>query len=72
MIKLNKKLSNISAYLQTLTTPEFSAEVEKAVQENNKKSLISTCKQAKIPELYIAPIVSIILSVSPMKWPEET
>ncbi len=72
MINLNKKLSNISVYLQTLTKPEFSVKVEKAVQENDKKSLVSVCKQAKIPGIYITSIVSVIMSVSPMKWPEET
>lgn len=71
MISLNKKISNISTHLQTLTKPEFSAQVEKAVQENDKKSLVAICKQAKIPGMYIGSMVSIILSVSPMKWPEE-
>ncbi len=72
MIGINKKLSNISTHLQTLTQPEFSSQVEKAVQENDKKSLVDICKRAKIPGMYIGSIVSVILSVSPAKWPEET
>jgi len=72
LASFDKKISEISVSLQRLNEPEFSEEVKKAVEKNDKKNLISICKKAKIPGQYIGTIVSVIMSVSPEKWPAES
>jgi hypothetical protein len=67
---INQKISDISKYLQTLTSEEYSTQVEKAVDEQDRNALLKICKQAKIPNLYIPSILSTIMSVSPQKWPD--
>jgi len=70
MKTLNERLVDVSRYLQSLAAPEFSTEINKAVERNDKKSLIKVCRKAKIPQHYTGVIVSTILSVSPdQKWP---
>jgi hypothetical protein len=69
MKTLNEKIVEVSIHLQSLATPEFSAAVQQAVEKNDKTSLISVCRKAKIPQSYIGTVVSTILSVSPSKWP---
>lgn len=70
MNKVNNRILNISSHLQTLTKPEFSKEVEEAVGKNDKARLVKICQKAKIPSDYIGSVVSVALSVSPMKWPD--
>ena len=71
MVSVNKKISKISMYLQTLTAEKYSSQVEEAVDKQDKKALTKVCKEAKIPQLYIPSITAVIMSVGPQKWPEE-
>jgi hypothetical protein len=71
MRSINEKISDISMYLQTLTTKKYSSQVQEAVEKQDKSTLAKICKQAKIPTLYITSVVSLIMSVSPQKWPDE-
>ena len=68
---LNKKISNMSSHLQSLATNEFYPEVQEAVEKKDKNLLIKICQKAKIPQIDINPIVSLLLSISNLvKWPE--
>jgi hypothetical protein len=70
MKTLRERISDISFYLQSLATPEFSSRVQDAVERKNKNTLVKLCKQAKIPGSYTGIVVSVLLSVSPQqKWP---
>jgi hypothetical protein len=70
MKTFNERIADISFYLQSLTTPEFSSQVQDAVERKDKQSLIETCKKAKIPGTYLSTVVSVLLSVGPeQKWP---
>ncbi len=71
MINLNTKISGVASSLQTLSKPEFSSEIQAAVNKNDKNSLVKVCRKAKIPSAHISSVVSVIMSVSPQKWPEE-
>ncbi len=71
MIGLNTKISAVASSLQTLNKPEFSNEIQEAVNKNDKNLLIKTCEKANIPKACIASVVSVIMSVTPQKWPEE-
>jgi hypothetical protein len=70
MKTLNERIADISFYLQSLVAPEFSSEVQDAVERKDKNSLIRVCKKAKIPAVYLGTVVSVLLSVRPdQKWP---
>jgi hypothetical protein len=70
MKALNERIVDVSYHLQSLTAPEFSTQVQDAVQRKDKNLLIKLCKKAKIPAVYIGTVVSVVLSVSPdQKWP---
>lgn len=70
MRTLNKRIADVSYHLQSLTAPEFSSQVQDAVQRKDKNSLIQVCKKAKIPVAYLGTVVSVLLSVDPeQKWP---
>jgi hypothetical protein len=69
MKKLNERIKDVSFHLQTLTAPEFSSEVQQAVEKNDKTSLVKVCRKAKIPQRYIGTVASIIFSIEPQKWP---
>jgi hypothetical protein len=71
MVNVNQKIANISKHLQTLTTAEYSPQVQEAVDKQDKNALATVCKKAKIPSLYVPSIVSVIMSVSPNKWPDD-
>jgi hypothetical protein len=71
MKNMNEKISSISKYLQTLTTKKYSSQVQEAVDKQDKNALAKVCKDASIPSLYIPSVVSVIMSVSPQKWPDE-
>ena len=70
MNNINTKLSDISMHLQTLTSPKYSKQVEQAVEKKDKNSLVKICNKAKIPAVYIGTVVSVVMAVSPMKWPD--
>jgi hypothetical protein len=70
MKTLNQRIADVSYHLQSLTTPEFSTQIQDAVQRKDKNLLIKLCKKAKIPAVYVGTVVSVVLSVSPdQKWP---
>lgn len=70
MKNLSNRLAALSMHLQTLSKPEYAEEIEQAVEKNDKKAIINICKSAKIPTVYIGSVASVVLSYSPMKWPE--
>jgi len=66
------RIAEVSYHLQSLTAPEFYSQVQNAVERKDNKSLIKICKKAKIPAVYLATIMSVLLSVGPQqKWPAE-
>jgi len=67
---LNERIADVSFHLQSLTAPEFSVQVQDAVERKDKNTLISVCKKAKIPRTYLGTVVSVLMSVGPnQKWP---
>lgn len=71
MNMLNIKISDISSHLQTLAATEFQPLIQEAVEKKDKNHLIKICRKAKIPQIDINPIVSLLLSISNLvKWPE--
>lgn len=71
MNMLNIKIANISSHLQNLNTPEFFPQVQEAVDKKDKNLLIKICRKAKIPQIDINSIVSLLLSISnAVKWPD--
>jgi hypothetical protein len=71
MKMLNIRISNMSSHLQSLATDEFYSKVQEAVEKKDKNLLIKICQKAKIPQIDINPIVSLLLSISNLvKWPE--
>jgi hypothetical protein len=70
MVEIKQRISDISKHLQTLSSEEYSTQIEKALSKQDKNSVAKICKDAKIPGLYIPSIVSVIMSVSPQKWPD--
>jgi hypothetical protein len=72
MKTLNERIAEVSHHLQSLTAPEFSSQVEEAVQRKDKNLLVKLCTKAKIPAVYLGTVVSVLLSVGPeQKWPAE-
>jgi hypothetical protein len=70
MITLKVRIGNLSSYLQSLMTPDVFPEVQDAVERQDKKLLMKVCRKAKIPELYLGTVASVLLSVSPQqKYP---
>jgi hypothetical protein len=69
MKTLNERIVDVSRHLQTLAKPEFSSEIQEAVERKDKDSIIKICKKAKVPQAYLGTIVSVVLSVNPQKWP---
>ena len=73
MKTLNERIADVAFHLQSLTAPEFSSQVQDAVERKDKNSLIKVCKKAKIPAAYLGTVVSVLLSVGPeQKWPPFT
>jgi hypothetical protein len=71
MKMLNTKIADMSSHLQSLATSEFYPQVEEAVERKDKNLLIKVCRKAKIPQIDINPVVSLLLSISnAVKWPE--
>lgn len=70
MKALNERIADVSFHLHSLAAPEFSLEIQDAVERKDKNSLIEVCKKARIPTIYLGTVVSVLLSVSPdQKWP---
>ena len=71
MSHLQGRISDVSLHLQSLTAPDIFPKVKEAVEKKDRNLLVEACRIAKIPEIYIATVVSILQSVSPQqKWPE--
>jgi hypothetical protein len=63
-------MSDVSFHIQSLAVPELFPEIQNAVDNKDKNSLIQVCKKAKIPAMYIGVAVSTLLAVGPeQKWP---
>jgi hypothetical protein len=51
-------------------SPDIFPKVQDAVEKKDKNSLIKVCRKAKIPEIYLGTVVSVLLTISPQqKWP---
>jgi hypothetical protein len=70
MKKLSNRLAALSTHLQKLSKPEYAEKIQQAVEKNDKATIVKICKSANIPIAYVGSIASIVLSYSPMKWPE--
>ena len=62
-------MSEVAFHLQTLSSSVVYQDVEKAVREGDKDSLIETCRRVNVPESYISTLVSLLFSVRQVKWP---
>lgn len=70
MKTLNERIADVSSYLQSLMAPNVFPKVQDAVEKKDKNLLIKVCRKAKIPEIYLGTIVSVLLTISPAeKWP---
>ena len=70
MKTLNERITEVAFHLQSLTAPQFSSQVQDAVERKDENSLVAVCKKAKIPAAYLGTVVSVLLSVHPeQKWP---
>ena len=70
MKTLKDRIATTSSYLQALTTSDMFPKVQDAVEKKDKNLLIKICRKAKIPELYLPIVVSVLLSVGPtQKYP---
>ena len=70
MNMLNIKIANMSSHLQNLSVSEFYPQIQEAIEKKDKNLLIKVCRKAKIPQIDINPIVSLLLSISnAVKWP---
>ena len=70
METLKGRIANVSLYLQSLMAPDVFPKVQDAVAKKDKNLLIKVGRQAKIPEIYLGIVVSVLLTVGPQqKWP---
>ena len=70
MKTLTERIADVSSYLQSLMTPDVFPKVQDAVERKDKNSLMKVCRKAKIPDIYLGNVASVLLSVSPEnKWP---
>jgi len=70
MKTLKERIADVSLYLQSLMAPNVFPKVQDAVKRKDKNLLIKVCRKAKIPEIYLGIIVSVLLTIGPeQKWP---
>lgn len=70
MKNLNVRIADVSFHLQSLTAPDIFPTVKDAIEKKDKNLLMRALRKAKIPEIYMAVIASVLFSVSPnQKWP---
>ena len=70
MKTLMERIVEVSSYLQSLMTADVFPEVQDAVERKDRKLLVNVCRKAKVPEIYLGTVASVILSVSPeQKYP---
>ena len=71
MKTIKERIADLSFYLQSLNTPDMLPKVQDAIEKKDKNLVIKVCNNAKIPDVYIGPIASVLLSVGPnQKWPD--
>ena len=70
MKTLNARIADVSFHLQSLMAPNVFPKVQDAVERKDKNLLMKVCRKAKIPEVYLGIVVSVLLTISPQqKWP---
>ena len=70
MKTLKERIADVASYLQSLMAPDIFPEVQDAVERKDKNLLMKVCRKAKIPEIYLGIVVSVLLATgSPQKWP---
>jgi hypothetical protein len=70
MKSLKERIADVSFHLQSLMTPSIFPKVQNAIEKKDKNLLMQACRKAKIPEVYLTVVVSVLLSVGPQqKWP---
>ena len=70
MKTLNERIADVSSCLQSLMAPNVFPKVQDAVEKKDKDLLMKVCRKAKIPEIYLGIVVSVLLATrSPQKWP---
>ena len=70
MKSLKERIGDVSSYLQSLMAPDVFPKVQDAVEKKDKNLLMKVCRKAKIPEMYLGVVASVLLSVGPnQKWP---
>ena len=70
MKNLMGRIADLSFYLQSLMAPNVFPKVQDAIERKDKNLLAKVCRAAKIPEIYLSIVVSVLLSIGPeVKWP---
>ena len=70
MKTLNERIADVSSCLQSLMAPNVFPKVQDAVERKDRNLLVKVCRKAKIPDIYLGSVVSVLLSVGPeQKWP---
>jgi len=71
MKNLEERIVEVSKYLQRLMDPAVLPEVQNAVEKKDKDLLMAVCRKIRIPDIYLAVVVSVLLSVGSRqpKWP---
>ena len=70
MKTLKERIADVSLYLQSLMAPNIFPKVQDAVERKDKNLLMKVCRKAKIPEIYLGTVVSVLLTIGPtQKWP---
>ena len=70
MKTLTERIADVTFYLQSLMTPKVFPKVQDAVEKKDKDLLMKVCRKAKIPEIYLGIVASVLLSVGPeQKYP---
>ena len=59
-----ERMGEVSMYLQHLMEPTVFSDVKNAVEKKDKDSLIEVCRKVRVPEIYMAAIVSVLLSMN--------
>ena len=70
MKTLKERIADLSSCLQSLMAPNVFPKVQDAVEKKDKDLLMKLCRKAKIPEIYLGIVASVLFSVGPeQKYP---
>ena len=70
MKTLKERIADVSFHLQSLMAPNLFPKVQDAIERKDKNLLMEVCRKAKIPEIYLVVVVSVLLAIGPkQKWP---